>query len=78
VVGGSSQDELTMHRRSTLEIGLGGLFGALLGGIITVSLLFTGIGHWLVWLPIPAGALAGIWKGDRGLRGLIRMLKLTP
>jgi len=63
-------------RRSKLEIVLGGAFGALLGGVLTVSLLFYGIGHWMVWIPIIAGALAGAWKGDRAIFGLLRLVGL--
>ena len=61
-----------------LEITLGGIFGAVLGGIITVSLLFSGTGNWVIWLPIVAGALAGLWKGDRALFALMRLVGLSP
>ena len=59
-----------------METVLGGIFGGALGGILTVSLLFSGTGHWVIWIPIIAGALVGLWKGDRALRGLIRMLEI--
>lgn len=64
---------LTGHRRSVLEIVLGGVFGALLGGILTVALVLVGIGNWVIWVPVVAGAAVGLWQGDRGLFGLMRL-----
>ncbi len=64
-----------MRKRTMLEMSLGGIFGAVLGGIVTISLLFSGVGHWLVLLPMMFGGIAGFWKGDRAL---YRMMRLVP
>jgi len=61
-----------------LEAVLGGVFGAVLGGIITFLLLFSGTDHWLIWLPTILGALAGLWKGDRALFGLMKLIGWFP
>ena len=63
-----------MHRRSMFERILGGIFGTVLGGLITVC-LFTEIEHWAVFLPMILGAVAGLWKGDRALFGIVRLFK---
>ena len=62
-----------MHNRTVLERILGGFFGAALGGILTVSLFLSGTAHWVIYVPMALGALAGYWKGDRAL---VRMAKL--
>jgi hypothetical protein len=67
-----------MRRRSTLEALLGGVFGGVLGGIITVALMFLGIGHRLVVLPLVLGAFAGLWKGDRALFLMMKVVGWFP
>ena len=67
-----------MRRRTLLEIILGGVFGAVLGGIITVLLLFFWTNHWLAFSLTILGAMAGIWRGDQALYGLMRMVSWLP
>lgn len=62
--------------RSLLSRSLAASLGAIVGGALTLSLFFlTETSIWLFYLPIPVSALAGFWKGDRALYGIMRFLR---
>lgn len=54
------------------------MFGAALGGLLTFLLVFSWTDHWLVWLPTIFGGLVGLWKGDRALFGLLKVIGWFP
>ncbi len=54
---------------------LAGLVGALLGGLVALSLaLLWGVAGWVSWLLVLAGAGAGLGFGDRGVAALARII----
>lgn len=67
-----------MRGRTGLEVILGAVFGAIIGGILTISLLFSGTAHWLIYSPMIVGAVAGLWKGDRALLRIMKLVSLYP
>jgi hypothetical protein len=65
-----------MRKRTLLERSLAALVGGMLGGLMTLWLFgFPITMHWVIWTPIPIGVLAGYWRGDRGIRGLIKVVR---
>lgn len=66
-----------MRKRSGLEVILGAVFGAVLGGVVTFSLLFSTV-HWLIYSPMIVGAVAGLWKGDRALLRIMKLVSWYP
>lgn len=65
-------------RPTALQRTLGGVVGAVLGAVVTVGLLFAGVGHWAVGVPIAVGAAAGAVFGDRGIRAIVRVMDALP
>jgi hypothetical protein len=63
-----------VRKRTIFERVLGAIFGAVLGGLLTLAcgVVFE---HWAVFLPMGLGALAGFWKGDRALFAMMRLFK---
>ncbi len=64
-----------MPSRMRLEPILAGVVGALLGGLLSLVLLFT-LPYWglLLGLPVLLGGLAGYLFGDRAILGIARIL----
>ena len=61
-----------MRKPTLLERSLAAIVGGLIGGFITLSIAFSSTTwHWLMWTPILIGVLAGYWRRDRGIKGLL-------
>jgi len=65
-------------RPTALQRLLGGVVGAVLGGLLTVGLLVAGVGHWAVGVPIAFGAGVGAVYCDRGIRAIVRVIDASP
>jgi hypothetical protein len=49
--------------------------GGLLGAALCFLLVFmTGVNWWPLYLAVPFGAVAGLWKGDHALLVMLRAL----
>jgi len=76
-VAGLQRGGREVRRRSALETILWGFLGAGLGGLISGPLLFE-IQHWTAVLPMALGAVATMWKEDRALLRLTKLIQLLP
>ena len=65
-----------MRKPTLLERSLAGLVGGTIGGFMTFALAFS-TWHWLIWTPIVIGVLVGYFRGDRGVRELLRAARWT-
>lgn len=76
--GGRTPSTRRWGRPAALQRTLGGVVGAVLGAVVTVGLLFAGVGHWAVAVPIVIGASVGAVYGDRGIRAIVRVMDALP
>jgi len=65
-----------MRKPTLLERSLAALVGGMIGGFMTFALAFS-TWHWLIWTPVLIGVLIGYWRGDRGIKGLLKAARFT-